>query len=117
MGVLRARTVVVDGAADGAAGPGAGAAAVSAGGTDDPAPALWPQPATTVRSRIAAARVAHARSRIGGPSAGVDAAAGVHLDLLARVAEAVFAGDAVDVRVEVVGVAELGVERGLGIGL
>ena len=115
--MLRARTVVVAGAADGAAGPGAGAAAVSAGGADDAAPAVWPQPATTARSRIAAARVAHARSRIGRPSAGVDAAAGMHLDLLARVAEVVFAGDPVDVGVEVVGVAQVGVERGLGVGL
>src|SRR3954452_6417274 len=116
-GVLRARTVVVAGAADGAAGPGAGAAAVSAGGADDPAPALWPHPATTRRSRIAATRGAHGRSRIGRPSAGVDAAAGMHLDLLARIAEVVFAGDPVDVRVEVVGVAQVGLERGLGIGL
>jgi hypothetical protein len=41
----------------------------------------------------------------------------MHLDLLARVAEVVFAGDPVDVRVEMVGVAEVGAERGLGVGL
>ena len=108
---------MVAGAADGAAGVVAGTAAVSAGGADGPVAGVLAAPGDDEGSRIAAARVAHARSRIGRPSAGVDATAGVHLDLLARVAEAVFAGDPVDVRVEVVGVAGVGVERGLGVGL
>jgi hypothetical protein len=62
-------------------------------------------------------RAAGRPSGIGGVATGVDAARGIHLDLLSRSAEPLLAGDAVVVGVEVVGVARLRGEGGLGVGL
>jgi hypothetical protein len=58
-------------------------------------------------------RIAGRPSGIGGLATGVDAARGIHLNLLSRSAEVLLAGDAVVVGVEVVGVARLRPEGGL----
>src|SRR4051794_5790176 len=89
-----------------------------------------PHPTAPVRSRAAssaqraAGRHAEpgaagrwARSAIDGVATGVHAAGGDHLDLLVRRAEAVLAGDAVVVGVEVVRVLRVGIQGGLRVGL